>query len=205
LRLSAKDRSRFALGFVGVLSALCLIAIALAPQAIAWWTASLLSPRSVAGAVPTVAWKTATLTTWIRMMLADSVRGVPVWPMILLPIMSLGAVAFYYAWYRPIVRWRTMFPTLGAIALLTGAYGWLYDQSLLLLGLILVTGDAWAWTDRGARFGALAAVSAIELLAIGQSLAGYNQQHYYAWIPLAVLGLLAFHRRFSRRGCSGGG
>lgn len=204
-RLSMKERLRFALGFVGALSVLCVIVIALAPQAFVWWIASLLSPSSVAGAVPTVAWKTATLTTWIRMMLADSVRGVPVWPMILLPIMSLGAVAFYYVWYRPIVRWRTTFPMLVAIALLTGAYGWLYDQSLLLLGLILVAGDAWAWTDRGARFGALAAVAAIELLAIGQSLAGYNQQHYYAWIPLAVLGLLVFYRRFARRGCSGGG
>lgn len=198
-RLSVKERAKFALGFAGALSVLCLVVITVAPRAFAWWIVSLSSPRAVVGAVPTVAWKTATLTTWIRMMLDDASRGVPVWPMIWLPLMSFGVVAFYYARYQPTIRWRLTFPTIAAIALLTGAYGWLYDQSLLLLGLLVVTGDVWNSNDRRVRFGAIAAVAAIELLAITQSLAGLNQQHCFAWIPLAVLCLLVFHQRCSRR------
>jgi hypothetical protein len=199
-RLSRKDRSRFALGFGGALSLLCIIVITVAPHGFAWWIASLMSPRAVVGAVPTVAWKTTTFSTWIRVILAESAGCVPVWPMIWLPLASLGAVTFFYARYRPIVRWETTFPTLVAIGLLTGAYGWLYDQSLLLVGLILVAGDAWNSEQRGACVGALGAVAAIEVLAITQSVAGLNQQHYFVWIPLAVLCVLGCCRR-----CSAGG
>jgi hypothetical protein len=170
----------------------------LAPQALMWWVSALVSPRSVVGAVPTAAWKTATLSTWVRILLVDGEGAVPIWPMMWLPLMALSAVTFFYAWYRPIVRWTTTFPTILSIALLTGAYGWLYDQSLLLLGMIVVVGDAWAWNDRKARFGVLVGIMTIEGLAIAQSGAGYNEQHYFAWIPLAVLCLLAFHRQHAR-------
>ena len=196
-RLTVKDRWRFAFGLIGSLSVLCLIVMTLAPQALMWWLSALLNPRSVVGAVPTVAWKTATLSTWVRIVLADAVRGVPIWPMICLPLTSLGAVTFFYARYRPIIRWSTTFPTITSIALLTGAYGWLYDQSLLLVGMIVVAGDALAWKDRKVRFSALVAVGAIEGLAIAQSLTGYNEQHYFVWIPIAVLCLLAFHRKYA--------
>lgn len=197
-RLAVKDRWRFAFGLIGSLSVLCLIVMTLAPQALMWWFSALSSPRSVVGAVPTVAWKTATLTTWVRVFLADGKGTVPLWPMTYLPLVSLGAVAFFYAWYRPIIRWSTTLPTILSIALLTGAYGWLYDQSLLLLGMIVVVGDALACDDRKARFGMVAGVLTIEGLALTQSWVGYNQQHYFAWIPLAMLCLLAFHRKQSR-------
>ena len=197
-RLTGKDRWRFAFGLIGSLSFLCLIVITLAPQALMWWVSVLLSPHSVVGAVPRVAWKTATLTTWVRMLVADGSGAVPVWPMTYLPLTSLGAVAFFYAWYRPIIRWSTTFPTILSIALLTGAYGWLYDQSLLLPGMIVVVGDALAWKDRKARFGMVTGVFAIEGLALAQSWVGYNEQHFFAWIPVAVLCLLAFHRKQSR-------
>lgn len=197
-RLTVKDRWRFTFGLIGSLSVLCLIVMTLAPQALLWWLSALLNPRSVVGAVPTVAWKTATLSTWARIILADAVRGVPIWPMICLPLTSLGAVTFFYARYRPIIRWRTTFPTITSIALLTGAYGWLYDQSLILVGMIVAAGDALACKDRKIRFSALVVVGAIEGLAIAQSLTGYNEQHYFVWIPIAVLCLLAFHRKHSR-------
>ena len=197
-RLTFKERWRFAFGLIGSLFVLCLIVMTLAPQALQWWVFALLSPRSVVGAVPTVAWKTATLSTWVRMLLADGKGAAPIWPMTYLPLASLGAVAFFYAWYRPIVRWATTLPTLLSIALLTGAYGWLYDQSVLLLGMMVLVGDALTWNDRKARFGMVAGVLAIEGVALAQSWVGYNDQHYFAWIPLAVLCLLAFHRKRTR-------
>ena len=193
-RLTAENRGKFVLGYIGSLLLLCLIVMLLAPKSVMWWVATLLDPQSVVSAVPTVSWKTATLTTWVRMMLADGVQSVPLWPMVWLPVLSLAAVTFFYARYRPVVRWRTTIPTITAIALLTGAYGWLYDQSILLLGLLVVAGDAWSSEKRMERFRGVMAVVGLEALAIVQSCIGYNQQHYFVWIPLAVLCLLGAHK-----------
>lgn len=198
LRLSSRNRWRFGLGFLGSMAMLGGVVVALAPQAPALWVAALMSPRSVMGAVPTVAWKTATVTTWLRIFLTDSAAGAPVWPMIVLPSLTFVGLSGYYFYSRPTISWRSTLPVLIGISLTAGSYGWLYDQSILVIGLVTVVADALQWKDKGARRIALSLVALIELVALTQSCAGYNQQHLYAWIPVAVLSLLAFHGRCMR-------
>ena len=197
-QLSPRNRWQFGLGFLGSMAMLGGVVVALAPQALTLWGAALMSPRSVMGAVPTVAWKTATVTTWFRLFLTDSVGGTPVWPMILLPSLTFVGLSWYYFYSRPTISWRYTLPVLIGLSLTTGSYGWLYDQSILVIGLVTVVADALRWKDKRARRIALSLVALIELLAVTQSCAGYNQQHLYAWIPVAVLSLLAFHRHCMR-------
>jgi len=198
-RLSWVNRRRFLLGFIGGLLFLCVITLALAPNALSWWFAAVVSPSSSAGEVPTVQWKTATVTTWMRTLLADASRGAPVWPMLWLPLTALAGVCAYYWRYRPLVEWRITLPALVGISLLVGSYGWLYDQSILLIGIIAVVGDASSYRDRRDQFTLMTGVLGTELLALAQSSFGYNQQHYYVWIPVVVLCLLAFNRRCMRK------
>lgn len=198
-RLSRANKVRFLMGFLGGLVFLCSITATLAPRSLSWWLAAVMAPSSGVGEVPTVAWKTATVTTWLRIFLSDSSQGAPVWPMLWLPMVTLVGVTIYYAYYKPVVLWRTTLPALVGLSLLVGPYGWLYDQSILLVGLVAVASDALSYQDGRDKIIGLAGVFAVGLLALVQSCAGYNQQHYYVWIPMVILCLLAFNRRCLRK------
>jgi hypothetical protein len=198
-RLSRANKVRFLTGFLGSLVLLCSITATFAPRSLSWWLAAVMAPSSVVGEVPTVAWKTATVTTWLRIFLSDSSQGAPVWPILWLPMVTLSGVTMYYAYYKPTVSWRTTLPALVGLSLLVGPYGWLYDQSILLVGLVAVASDALNYKNSRDKFIGLTGVFGVGLLALVQSCAGYNQQHYYVWIPMVILCLLAFNRRCLRK------
>lgn len=196
-----KERFRFLLGSIGGFSILAAITLAVAPTSISSWVHHY-SPDAIeeAGAhsFHFKYWKTATLATWIRIAISSFTQQLPIWPLVAFPLVGLLASAVYFLRYRTTIAWTTVTPSLLCLSLLMSSYGWAYDQSILLICQIVVICRTRYYSSYYARLGMLIAAFSVQVLALLFSSYFDAPQHYYAWIPLAILSLLAADKRMQK-------
>lgn len=174
-------------GWIGGCLLLLGITGAVAPESFAAWIASFGAPPAGPGAVPTVEWKTATISTVLRIVLSAGDGAAPRWPLWALP----AAAAIVSGWFmfarcRP-VNWPTITPPLLCLSLSLSPYGWLYDQSLLVLCQLAIVCDLWARPRDRRLHAAAAMLVAIQIGAILVAAQPGSAQHHFAWIPWAML------------------
>ncbi len=121
--------------FFGVL---LLVTFFDSPQAIYYWVDSLVHPPE--GAVNTSQWKVATLVGFVRVMLEKYFDIHTFIPSLLIPSATAICVLWYLIIRRPTIVWATLFPPLLCLSLATSFYGWMFDQSLLLILQIAILG-----------------------------------------------------------------
>lgn len=62
------------------------------------------------------------------------------WLQMVPPLVGIGWFAFYWSKYRDHWNWTERMPALVAASILTTAYGWLFDQTLLAVPIIALAG-----------------------------------------------------------------
>jgi hypothetical protein len=114
----------------------------------------------------------------------------PTWPMLTIPVFSFIACSLYlYRRCRP-VRWETLTPPLLCFSLGTSNYGWVFDQSVLVVCQIVLVSALYTLHDRTRILTCVFLLTAVQALAIiGSNVLGLPQQ-FYAWVPWTYLALL---------------
>ncbi len=186
--LAAADRRRFLCTAALGMAVICSATAILWPSALANWLASFsVAPRGP-GVIAREEWKTATLATLIRTSIATDGGELPVWPMWAVPTVAFVATALYFLNKRQ-VDWSSLAPSLLCLSLGTSSYGWAYDQSLLVLCQIALICRALRPTA-SRRALALGGVAVVQLIAFYIASRADNAQHYFLWLPWALLALL---------------
>jgi hypothetical protein len=193
MQLPSRARSRFLVGSVGGFCLLVVTCCALWPSGFMYWIQALTTKASVTTGTQAVHisdWQTATIVTWIRRALQHQTGELADWPMLTVPLISFIVCSLYlYRRCRPI-RWESITPALLCLSLGTCNYGWVFDQSVLVVCQIALVCGLYTLHDRTRIFRCLFSLAGIQVLAIiGTNVFGFPQ-HYYAWVPWVYLALL---------------
>jgi hypothetical protein len=170
------------------------------PGALAAWVNSFQQAPRGPGVVPTQQWMTATLATALRSFLSNAENTPPTWPLIALPSAAFTVMSIWVVVNRgaisplPNLILRTL-----CLSLLLGNYGWLFDQSLLVLCQLSILCDSYR-TDRtivrGWLLGGLGGVWGAVILC--RIFIEHPAQHHYTWLPAAMLLLMWLGHRSTR-------
>jgi hypothetical protein len=189
-QLSRRDRIRVLAGMIGSFTILVSICIALRPSVCTDWITALSTKDLQSPAVQISDWKTATLVTWIRILIAEWAQGLVNWPMWLVPLLGIAACIFLCWRRRNKIEWETLTPPLLCLSLGTCNYGWVYDQSVLVVCQMALVCDLYRHNIRSEVFTRTAILVIIQVICISGSIACDLPQHYYAWLPWVYLVLL---------------
>jgi len=188
--LEAAARQRFILGVVTGIGALVCLTMAQASQALRWWIEGIRSPIAGFGVVPVAQWKTATLASALRSLLNEHTGNAPVWPLWAFPTLgTIGAFLFFFPRRRSL-DWPKVAPALVCVGFLCASYGWLFDQSLLVVCQFFVLCRAYASESPVTRTVGVGGLLLIQLAMLVINLCTISAQHYYTWVPVAFLGLI---------------
>lgn len=188
LQLPKAHALRFMCGALGGFGLLISVTIALSTDIIYDWIAALrMSTNSsfTKGVIPFPFWQTTTLTTWIRLAFAASEP--PSWPLKVVPSVALVGTILYFLWAKGPIVWKKVAPPLLCVSLLTSSYGWVYDQSVLIVPQMAIVCGALSLQKVSARFAVLTLALGVQILAVCLS---DMPQHYFVWLPIAMLLLL---------------
>lgn len=189
--LSSRHARRFVLGMLGGMGALSGIALAMSPQVLSWWLQGLGNDSTSYGVVPVRAWQTATVANLVRSAIQSWAGHAPDWPLWVFPVCGLSSVSMYFLLrrLRPLV-WSEFAPALLCWCFLFASYGWFYDQSLLAITNFAIICAAYYEGRVARRTTVLVGVIVVQLSMLLTNLLTVSAQHYYVWVPAALLILL---------------
>lgn len=134
--------------------------------------------------VPITAWQVATLVGAARMIFGDE-SGVPLLPMIAIPGFSAIVILAYSVVREPDYRWREVFPLLLCLSYLTAPYGWIFDQSMLVVAQVAILFYALKNRNMGAWCAVLACI-ALQSVTLAFSQCCILWHHHYIWYALSL-------------------
>ena len=109
-----------------------------------------------------------------------------------IPFSTLVGSSVYFL-RKSRIEWSIVAPPLLCLSLITSSYGWAYDQSLLVLCQILAVCKVFAEdSPRQRRLAIAMGLLATQGLAFYLGTRSDNAQHYYVWLPWALLLLTLF-------------
>lgn len=184
------SRREFALlkGLVLGLTCLLLSCLALSVDLLPQWFRSLTSASTQDGITPVLAWKSTSLVGLLRTILVDSNGMPPLWPMWLLPLLGFGIAYSIWKLSAPSQTWRSLLPPVLAVSLSFAPYGWLYDQSLLLILQALII--SWSFQEgcsRAKRWLSISLLGGLQLFAVLTSFQEGSDQSSFFWLSPALL------------------
>ncbi|MEM1158601.1 MAG: glycosyltransferase family 87 protein [Verrucomicrobiota bacterium] len=153
-----------------------------------WMTGSAISDwlHWIQGGQATI-YMTTNISTWIRIFIAADNGIPPVWPMYLIPAISLTAGSCWLlSRKKTSLIWEELSIPLMAVSLLTAPYSWAYDFCLLM-GWHVVLVSSW---NQGRRV--LPAVTCLcTFFFMAQTTFLQRDMHFLVWFPVAVIILWA--------------
>jgi hypothetical protein len=195
-RVLREKRTRVLYGTGAGLVLLLLPVVLLVPASFGQWLGSFSSASAATGVVPIETWKTTTLTGLLRSLIFSISGSAPMWPLWVLPPLGLLAAS---AWIRRSglgLGLAEQTPMLLCLSYLFAPYGWVFDQAILLpLQIAMVSQAFERGRPRVSRFGVLAVLIGIQLVAILIGLREGVTLHEFFWIPLAMMGVWFWHSR----------
>lgn len=189
-QLTMRDRIRLLAGMLGSFTLLVSICITLRPSVCADWITALSTKDLKSQAIQISDWQTATLVTWIRIVIADWTGVLVNWPLWFVPLLGIAACIFLCWRQRNKIEWETLAPPLLCLSLGTCNYGWVYDQSVLVVCQMTLVCDLYRHKIRSDVFTRTAILVIIQVICISGSILYDLPQHYYAWVPWVYLVLL---------------
>ena len=149
------------------------------PRALGYWVAAF-------GRPPTY-WKVGTLVGMSREVIYLLTDQVVDWPIVIIPAMSAASLLAWLWFRRPQPDLLENLPWLLGLSLFTSPYGWLFDQSQLVVvqvGLV-------ALADRSScpletRHHVWMVLVAVQLLITLQQIVGFSSHHHFFWTSLAA-------------------
>lgn len=137
--------------------------------------------RTMWAANPAARWFPPTPGSFMRLLLGPD----QFWLNFVFPCLGLVWVVWYYLSRRRDWNWAAQLPPLMLACFLTTAYGWAYDQVILLPALL--QGAIWALErSPGVRILALTVYLALTGLAVWMNVAQYDELWFF-WIAPALL------------------
>lgn len=192
-QLPARNRRLFLAGVVGSFSLLVAACAIVRPSVCKEWLTALVSRPVGTSAVYISDWQTTTLVTWIRIVIADLTGTLVMWPMWVVPLCGVVGSIYLLHTRRYRIEWETLMPPLLCLSLGTCNYGWVFDQSVLVVCQMALVCDLFRPGDRRGVILRAAIALVIQSVCLGGSIARDTPQHLYAWVPWAYL-LLFVHR-----------
>lgn len=188
--LRRRDAGVFLLGLILAMVPLVAVTLNLCPKAFTWWFEGMRNPTVGYGVVPVREWKTGTLATLVRTTILSSTGKIPDWPLWVFPLGGLIGVTTYFRVRKLPLIWSNIAPVLLCGCCLLGSYGWLFDQSILVVAHFSLLCRAAVEFDARRRNVAVAGLVMIQVAMVGINVATLSPQHYYVWVPAAYLLLL---------------
>jgi hypothetical protein len=192
-QLSPQGRARFLAGSLGGFGVLVLLCGALWPSGLLHWLQALASKESMTAGTQAIHisdWQTATIVTWIRLAFQHTTGELAAWPMLTIPLVSFIMCSLYLYRRCHSVRWEVITPALLCLSLGTSNYGWVFDQSVLVLCQIALVCALYTLRDRVRILACVFLLAGIQAIAIIGSNIWALPQQFYAWVPWAYLALL---------------
>ena len=143
----------------------------------------------VAFSQPPLYWMTPSIGTLLRLALRPE-RG---WLQYLPSLLGLLGLGLWLRRNGASWRWETVAPPLLLASVCTAAYGWSFDQIVLLPAVVGLLGEL-RRVRRSLYLAALLCYAAFQLLLVLQSRYGINDL-FTLWHPLALAGLYAWGMR----------
>jgi hypothetical protein len=187
-QLTFRERVHFLAGSLGSFSVLLLACAAVSHSGLIYWVNALTSRSATAGiaqAVHVSDWQTATLVTWIRLLTAHRTNTLVTWPLWTIPLAGFTFSTLYFYRRAKEICWKTITPILLCFSLGTSNYGWIFDQSVLVVCQMAVVCALYDLSDRVRIFTALFLLVCIQAVSISCSAWLDLPQHYYVWVPWA--------------------
>lgn len=192
IELPRAHAARFMCGALGGFATLIAVTCSFAPHVVYDWIAAMRGSNVSSfaeGTIPFPLWRTTTLTTWIR--IAFTSNEIPSWPLKVVPAVALIATIVYFLRAKGPVIWKDVAPPLLCLSLVLSSYGWVYDQSVLIVPQAAIVCGALSLQRRAARIALLSLAFGLQIVAIYLS---DMPQHYFVWLPIAILLLLRVER-----------
>ncbi len=199
--LNRSERRAFLVGCGSMCLATLALTYSLWPHAIGQWLGALGANPVGPGVVPIIMWKTATLPSLMRIALEPLYGYPPLWPLTVIPLLSLVLVAaHFFKKRRAPISIPLCVPPLLCLSLFLCNYGWLFDQSILVVCQLSILYSAWNAPHartKGILIGGLLAIlgGSITLSALLKP----SEQHHFAWIPLSLLLLFTLSIRLTQK------
>jgi hypothetical protein len=192
--------TRFIGGALGGFVALVGMTLVLAPDSLSWWiTAATQTTTADFGLVHFERWQTHTMATAVRALLDSAQGAAPRWPMVMIPATAFTLTSLYFWLRRPTIEWSHVLPPMICLSIATSSYGWVYDQSALLLCNYLLFARVSRLTEKWIAVGFILAIISVQTLPIllmsGMGLPPYS----FFLLPWALLALLSLLSRSAAR------
>ena len=90
----------------------------------------------------------------------------PTWPLMAIPLVACFGITLVILVRRPTIMWPSSAPRLLCLSLATSSYGWVYDQSALVLCQYLLVAQALTYDTRLVRYGILLGVISPQIIPL---------------------------------------
>jgi hypothetical protein len=108
-------------------------------------------------------WMTHTTATAIRFATIKVWGFSPTWPLMAIPFGAFLLTVIFFGRRRPVIRWDTLMPQLLCLSLATSNYGWIFDQSVLVICQYALLTRAMPHQGQRMNYGILLGVAASQL------------------------------------------
>ena len=189
-QIPARDAARFLSGSVGGFVALVGATVAIAPTSFSNWLHAITIPAGDAQVVHLTSWMTHTTATATRLFLIDTINSNPTWPLTVIPAIAYIATLLYFIIRRPIIEWSTLLPRVLCISLGTSSYGWIYDQTVLVLCPLLLVSIALSRESARSRALIISAALLPQLISLAYVASSQQAMRAFFILPWVYLLLL---------------
>ena len=194
-QIPRESAKRFLGGALGGLVTIVGCTLILAPASLSWWlTAATDTTATNATFVHFERWITHTTVSAVRV-LGNYMQGsIPRWPMIIIPTTAFILTSLYFWLRRPTVEWTRVLPPALCLSIATSSYGWVYDQSALILCNYLLFVRVSKLKEKRVAVGfiiAIISVQAIPMLLISIATLPFYLFFILPWALLALLSLVS--------------
>lgn len=185
------SRRDFLVGAVGGGVVLLALTFATSPLSFTWWLASITSDGASASPLITFQnWMAHTTATAIRLLAIATTGHNPLWPLKVVPLISCFATALYFIWRRPTIDWSVTLPPILCLSLATASYGWVFDQTVLILCNYLIFARAFSKGWRSIEWYVLLVAVSVQVTLLVLTVTSLMFFHFFFLLPWLYLGLL---------------
>ena len=199
-QIPRESAKRFLGGAIGGLVALVGITLILSPSSLSWWlTAVTDSSETHSKFVHFERWLTHTTVTAVRVFGHYMQGSIPSWPMVILPTTAFTLTSLYFWLRRPTIEWTRVLPPMLCLSIATSSYGWVYDQSALLLCNYLLFARVSKLKERWVAVGFSIAIVSTQAIPILLTSIVTLPPYSFFLLPWALLALLSILSRYTGR------
>ena len=194
-QISRESAKRFIGGALGGFVALVGMTLVLAPESLSWWlSAATNTTDPPSKLVHFELWKTHTTATAVRALGEYAQGAPPLWPMVMIPTTAFALTSLYFWRRRPTIEWTRVLPPMVCLSIATSSYGWVYDQSALVLCNYLLFARVSRLTEKWTAMGFIIAIISVQAIPVLLMSTIALPPYSFFLLPWGLLALLGTQR-----------